>query len=143
MNRSDVPHGGLGSPFLAVFGRHVVTASREIELPAEYNRQSLQHQCVEGLPQLPELALGLDSPWRLETILASEQSVLETGFHSNTTYASNTALEVTSPIPPPIHVNLRLTLTVDPYALKIAARRTEYSVTESALSPGSKVPLRC
>jgi hypothetical protein len=57
-----VPHGGLGSPFLAVLARHVITTAREIEPTAEHNRQGFQHQCVEGRPQLTKLALDLDSP---------------------------------------------------------------------------------
>jgi hypothetical protein len=79
---ADVPHGGLGSAFLAVFARHVVTASREVEPAVQYNRQSLQHQGIEGRPQLNELAFDLESPQRRETILAMKQSVLNLGLSS-------------------------------------------------------------
>ena len=79
---ADVTHGGLGPALrLAVFARYVITAFGEIESAVQNHRQSLQHQGVQSCPQLNKLAFrGLDSPQRLEAILAVKQIVLELGF---------------------------------------------------------------
>ena len=77
---ADVTHGGLGPALrLAVFPRHMVTASREIEPAVEDHRQRLQDEGVKGCPQLNALAIEPDAPQWLEPMLAVKQIVLELG----------------------------------------------------------------